>query len=93
MVPTFAELEEPNIAIVWREIETVVVSHGLVPELIGGDKGELSIIPPTLEPLCLTFKVEVRKQLASLLRALGEHLDIITDVWMEYVMLRIKKPA
>ena len=47
MVLTFAELEEPNIAAVWKEEDIVVVSHGSHPEPITRDRGKPSIIPPS----------------------------------------------
>ena len=33
MVPTFAKLEEPNIAAIWKEEDTAIVSHGPRPSL------------------------------------------------------------
>ena len=43
MVPTFVKMEEPNIAALWREEETTVVSHFPIPEPTGGDKEEPSV--------------------------------------------------
>ena len=78
MVPIFTELEEPNIAAIWKEEDIIIVSHGSHPEPIAGDRGEPSIIPPTSESRGSEFEVDVRKQLASLSRALRDHLDMIT---------------
>ena len=78
MVHTFAELEELNIVAVWKEENTVVASHGPRPKPTSCDKGEPSIIPPASKSRGSTFEVEVREQLASLSRALGDHLDMIT---------------
>ena len=44
MVPTFVKMEEPNIAALWREEETTVVSHFPIPEPTGGDNEEPSVI-------------------------------------------------
>ena len=49
MVPTFAELKEPNIVAVWKEEDIAVVSHGSCPKPIAGDRREPSIIPPITE--------------------------------------------
>ena len=48
MVTTFVELEEPNIAVAWKEEDIVVVSHGSCPEPVVGDRGKPSIIKPAL---------------------------------------------
>ena len=67
MVPTLAKLEEPNVARLWRGEETTIVSCDSVPETIGGDKVEPSIIPLVSEPQGSTFEVEVKKELPFLL--------------------------
>ena len=66
IVPTFTELEEPNIAAVWKEEDIAVVSHGSRLEPFASDRREPNIIPPASKPRGSTFKMEVREQLASL---------------------------
>ena len=77
MVPTFVELEEPNIVAIWKEEDIVVSSHGYCPEPTASDRGEPSIIPAS-KLQGSAFKVEVKEQLVSLSRALRDHLDMIT---------------
>ena len=48
-----------TIATLWREEETIVVSHVSVPKPTSGDKGEPSVMPPMLELRGSTFEVEV----------------------------------
>ena len=42
MVPTSAEIEEQNIAILWREKETTLALPMPIPKPTGGDAGEPS---------------------------------------------------